>query len=292
MYIGRFAPSPTGPMHFGSLVTAVASYLDAKHNDGIWKIRMEDLDQPRVVEGSDKAIINSLHQHGFHWDDEIIYQSHRKDIYQAYLSDLNKQGITYFCECSRKEIADSAITGIDGMIYPGTCRNKKLDADHHALRIKAKDIFITFEDKIQGSIYQNISKDFGDFILKRSDGIYAYQLAVVIDDALQNITSIIRGADLIDSTSRQIYLQKNLSLPSLNYGHIPIATLNQKKLSKENQSASVNDANIKNNLIACLKFLGQDYELIEKENTLTNFWATAIQLWDISLVPKIKTIEI
>ena len=292
MYIGRFAPSPTGPMHFGSLVTAVASYLDAKHNDGIWKIRMEDLDQPRVVEGSDKAIINSLHQHGFHWDDEIIYQSHRKDIYQAYLSDLNKQGNTYFCECSRKEIADSAITGIDGMIYPGTCRNKKLDADHHALRIKANDTVITFEDKIQGRIHQNISKDFGDFILKRSDGIYAYQLAVVIDDALQNINTIIRGADLIDSTSRQIYLQKNLSLPSMNYGHIPIATLNQRKLSKENQSTPVNDANIKNNLIACLKFLGQDYELIEKENTLTNFWATAIQLWDISLVPKIKTIEI
>ena len=292
MYIGRFAPSPTGPMHFGSLVTAVASYLDAKHNDGIWKIRMEDLDQPRVVEGSDKAIINSLHQHGFHWDDEIIYQSYRKDIYQAYLSDLNKQGTTYFCECSRKEIADSAITGNDGMIYPGTCRNKKLDADHHALRIKAKDTFITFEDKIQGSIHQNISKDFGDFILKRSDGIYAYQLAVVIDDALQNINTIIRGADLIDSTSRQIYLQKNLSFPSMNYGHIPIATLNQKKLSKENQSTPVNDANIKNNLIACLKFLGQDYELIEKENTLTNLWATAIQLWDISLVPKIKTIEI
>ena len=292
MYIGRFAPSPTGPMHFGSLVTAVASYLDAKHNDGIWKIRMEDLDQPRVVEGSDKAIINSLHQHGFHWDDEIIYQSHRIDIYQTYLSHLNQQGSTYFCECSRKEIADSAMTGIDGMIYPGTCRNKKLDANHHALRIIAKDTFITFEDKIQGSIHQNISKDFGDFILKRSDGIYAYQLAVVIDDALQNINTIIRGADLIDSTSRQIYLQKNLSLPSMNYGHIPIATLNQKKLSKENQSTPVNDANIKNNLIACLKFLGQDYELIEKENTLTNFWTTAIQLWDISLVPKIKTIEI
>jgi len=292
MYIGRFAPSPTGSIHFGSLVTAVASYLDAKHHGGIWKIRMEDLDQERVVKGSDKAIINSLHQHGFHWDEEIIYQSQRIDIYQTYLSHLSQQGSTYFCECSRKEITDSAMMGIDGMIYPGTCRNKKLDAEHHAVRIKAKDTFITFEDKIQGSIQQNISKDFGDFILKRSDGIYAYQLAVVIDDALQNINTIIRGADLINSTSRQIYLQMNLSFPSINYGHIPIATLNQKKLSKENRSIPVNDANIKNNLVACLRFLGQDYALIEKENALTNFWTTAIQLWDISHVPKIKTIEI
>jgi glutamyl-Q tRNA(Asp) synthetase len=292
MYIGRFAPSPTGPMHFGSLVTAVASYLDAKHHDGLWKVRMEDLDQPRVVKQSDKAIIDTLHQHGFQWDDEIIYQSHRIDIYENYVSNLNQKENTYFCECSRKEIADSAMTGIDGMIYPGTCRDKKLNAQYHALRIKAEDICMAFEDKIQGVIQQNILKDFGDFILKRSDGIYAYQLAVVIDDALQNINTIVRGADLIDSTSRQIFLQKKLSLPSVNYGHIPIATFNQKKLSKENQSTPVDHSNIKDNLIACLKFLGQDYEVIEKENTLTNFWATAIQLWDISLVPKRKTIEI
>jgi glutamyl-Q tRNA(Asp) synthetase len=292
MYIGRFAPSPTGPMHFGSLVTAVASYLDAKHQNGLWKIRIEDLDQPRVVKQSDKAILNTLHQHGFQWDDEIIYQSHRIDIYEEYASHLNQKENTYFCECSRKEIADSALAGIDGMIYPGTCRDKKLDSQYHALRIKAEDICMAFKDKIQGVIQQNILKDFGDFILKRSDGIYAYQLAVVIDDALQNINNIVRGADLIDSTLRQIYLQKKLSLPSIHYAHIPIATLNQKKLSKENQSTPIDHSNIKDNLIACLKFLGQDYEVIKKENTLTNFWTTAMKLWDISLVPKIKTIEI
>ena len=292
MYIGRFAPSPTGPMHFGSLVTAVASYLDAKHQDGLWKVRMEDLDQPRVIKHSDKSILDTLHQHGFQWDDEVIYQSHRLDIYQNCLSKLNQQGNTYFCGCSRKEIADSAMSGIDGMIYPGTCRDKKLDSKGHALRIKVEDVYVTFEDKIQGLIEQNILRNFGDFILKRSDGIYAYQLAVVIDDAIQNINTIVRGADLIDSTSRQIYLQKKLSLPSINYGHIPIATFNQKKLSKENQSTPVDHSNIKDNLIACLKFLGQNYEVIQKENTLTNFWATAIQLWDISLVPKRKMIEI
>jgi len=292
MYIGRFAPSPTGPMHFGSLVTAVASYLDAKHQNGLWKIRIEDLDQPRVVKQSDKAILNTLHQHGFQWDDEIIYQSHRIDIYEEYASHLNQKENTYFCECSRKEIADSALAGIDGMIYPGTCRDKKLDSQYHALRIKAEDICMAFKDKIQGVIQQNILKDFGDFILKRSDGIYAYQLAVVIDDALQNINNIVRGADLIDSTLRQKYLQKKLSLPSIHYAHIPIATLNQKKLSKENQSTPIDHSNIKDNLIACLKFLGQDYEIIKKENALTNFWATAMKLWDISLVPKIKTIEI
>ena len=292
MYIGRFAPSPTGPMHFGSLVTAVASYLDAKHQNGLWKIRIEDLDQPRVVKQSDKAILNTLHQHGFQWDDEIIYQSHRIDIYEEYASHLNQKENTYFCECSRKEIADSALAGIDGMIYPGTCRDKKLDSQYHALRIKAEDICMAFKDNIQGVIQQNILKDFGDFILKRSDGIYAYQLAVVIDDALQNINNIVRGADLIDSTLRQKYLQKKLSLPSIHYAHIPIATLNQKKLSKENQSTPIDHSNIKDNLIACLKFLGQDYEVIKKENTLTNFWTTAMKLWDISLVPKIKTIEI
>ena len=292
MYIGRFAPSPTGPMHFGSLVTAVASYLDAKHQNGLWKIRIEDLDQPRVVKQSDKAILNTLHQHGFQWDDEIIYQSHRIDIYEEYASHLNQKENTYFCECSRKEIADSALAGIDGMIYPSTCRDKKLDSQYHALRIKAEDICMAFKDKIQGVIQQNILKDFGDFILKRSDGIYAYQLAVVIDDALQNINNIVRGADLIDSTLRQKYLQKKLSLPSIHYAHIPIATLNQKKLSKENQSTPIDHSNIKDNLIACLKFLGQDYEVIKKENTLTNFWTTAMKLWDISLVPKIKTIEI
>lgn len=292
MYIGRFAPSPTGPMHFGSLITAVASYLDAKHQHGIWKVRIEDLDQPRTVKGSDKTILDTLHQHGFHWDDEVIYQSQRLDIYQSFLSKLNEKKITYYCECSRKEIADSAITGIDGMIYPGTCRNKILDSNHHALRVKVEDLFIEFEDKIQGGIKQNILKEFGDFILKRSDGIYAYQLAVVIDDALQNINTIIRGSDLIDSSSKQIYLQKILSLPKVAYGHVPVATLNQKKLSKENQSMPINISNVKDNLIACLKFLGQDYEVVRKENTLTNFWATAIQLWDISLVPKIKTIEI
>ncbi|HAP04282.1 MAG TPA: tRNA glutamyl-Q(34) synthetase GluQRS, partial [Methylophilaceae bacterium] len=135
-------------------------------------------------------------------------------------------------------------------------------------------------------------RDFGDFILKRSDGIYAYQLAVVIDDALQNINTILRGADLIDSTSRQIYLQEKLFLPPVNYSHIPVATFNQKKLSKENQSTPIEHSNIKDNLIACLKFLGQDFKVIEKENTLKNFWDTAIQLWDISLVPKIRTIEI
>ena len=292
MYIGRFAPSPTGPMHFGSLVTAVASYLDAKHQDGLWKVRMEDLDQPRVIKHSDKSILDTLHQHGFQWDDEVIYQSHRLDIYQNCLSKLNQQENTYFCGCSRKEIADSAMSGIDGMIYPGTCRDKKLDSKNHALRIKVEDVYVTFEDKIQGLIEQNILRNFGDFILKRSDGIYAYQLAVVIDDVIQNISTIIRGADLIDSTSRQIYLQKKLSFPSPNYGHIPIATFNRKKLSKENQSTPVDHSNIKDNLIACLKFLGQNYEVIQKENTLTNFWATAIQLWDISLVPKRKMIEI
>jgi glutamyl-Q tRNA(Asp) synthetase len=291
MYIGRFAPSPTGPLHFGSLVTAVASYLDAKHQNGIWKIRIEDLDQPRVIQGSDKNILNTLHQHGFQWDDEVIYQNHRLDIYQEYLSHLNEKEITYFCECSRKEIADSATTGIDGKIYPGTCRNKKINAHGHALRLIVEDTFLSFEDKIQGNIQQNILKDFGDFILRRSDGIYAYQLAVVIDDALQGINSIIRGADLLDSTSRQIYLQKILSFPLMHYGHIPIATHNQKKLSKENLSTPLNNSDIKDNLIACLKFLGQDHEVIKKETILTNFWQTAIQLWDISRVPKIKTIE-
>ncbi len=191
MYRGRFAPSPTGPLHFGSLVAAVASYLEAKIHKGEWLVRMEDLDTPREMPGAAEAILKALAAFGFEWDGSVMYQSERFDAYAAALENLQKQALVYPCSCSRKEIADSAMHGIDGLVYPGTCRNGlALGKQARAWRMKVEDRPIAFDDAIQGANSHNLSRDIGDFVLKRADGIYAYQLAVVVDDAEQSITHV------------------------------------------------------------------------------------------------------
>jgi len=210
-YRGRFAPSPTGPLHFGSLVAAVGSYADAKFHGGKWLVRIEDVDLQRRVPGAAKQILDTLEKLGMEWDEEIIYQSHRSEAYRDALHVLNKQGLLYPCTCSRKEIADSSITGLYGFIYPGTCLNNPVSLQSaHALRIQTHDDVIQFTDGLKGLYTQKLSSEVGDFVLRRADGIYAYQLAVVVDDAAQNITHVVRGADLIDSTPRQIFLQRLL----------------------------------------------------------------------------------
>ena len=209
MYIGRFAPSPTGPLHFGSLVTAVASYLDARSNQGKWLLRIEDLDKPREVPGAAANILSTLEAYGFEWDDTIMYQSQRNDAYENVFDTLKERQFVYPCTCTRKEIADSSEqTGIEGIIYPKTCLHQAIK-EHQpiAWRIKTTNKLIHFKDTVQGDIKQNLSSEFGDFVFKRSDGQFAYQLAVVVDDAEQGITNIVRGADLLNSTTRQIYLQ-------------------------------------------------------------------------------------
>ena len=213
--IGRFAPSPTGPLHFGSLLAALASYCQAKSQGGRWLVRMEDLDKPREMAGAANLILRTLEDFGFEWDGEVIYQSQRSSLYQDALTQLKTKLLIYNCNCSRKEIADSynqrpALQGVDGLVYPGTCRHKTAVKSLNASRIIVDSNPIAFTDAIQGNIQQNLAQDVGDFVLKRADGLYAYQLAVVVDDFKQGITHILRGADLLDSTPRQIYLQQLL----------------------------------------------------------------------------------
>jgi glutamyl-Q tRNA(Asp) synthetase len=297
-YIGRFAPSPTGSLHFGSLVAAVASYCDAKSNNGKWLLRMEDLDKPREVNGAADAILQQLEQFGFEWDDAIIYQSQRSEIYDDYLSHLKRNGFIYACTCSRKEIADSAIfNGIDGAIYPKTCYQKIQSNEKHAAasridigsqRINVDNAQkIAFVDAIQGDVAQTLQTDVGDFILKRKDGFYAYQLAVVVDDALQNITHIVRGADLLDSTPRQIYLQNLLDFDIPNYVHVPVATnIAGEKLSKQTLAQPIESGLASQLIFEALHFLGQNPPLELKNARLDKCGHWAISHWNLANVPK------
>ncbi len=294
-YVGRFAPSPTGPLHFGSLVAAVASYCDAKSHDGKWLVRMEDLDKPREVSGAADEILRTLEAFEFEWHDAVIYQSQRSEIYAEALNALKKQNLIYACTCTRKEIADSSnAQGIDGLIYPRTCFSKiglnkaGLQTNIHAAsRALVLDKNISFLDAIQGKITQNLARDVGDFIVKRADGLFAYQLAVVVDDAAQNITHIVRGADLLDSTPRQIYLQQCLSFSTPSYAHIPIAVNNAgEKLSKQTLANPIKLEAASILVFEALCFLGQHPPVEIKNATLEETWRWAIENWQLNKVPK------
>jgi glutamyl-Q tRNA(Asp) synthetase len=300
-YIGRFAPSPTGLLHFGSLVAAVASYCDAKSQGGKWLLRMEDLDKPREVKGATNEILRTLEGFGFEWDDDVICQSQRNEIYAEALNTLQKQNLIYPCTCTRKEIADSSnAQGIDGLIYPKTCLNKPtLQTNiHAAYRATVLNENISFLDKIQGEITQNMARDVGDFIVKRADGLFAYQLAVVVDDAVQGITNIVRGADLLNSTPRQIYLQQCLNFITPHYAHIPIAVnAAGEKLSKQTLakpiciSPETPSHLTEHQLFNALNFLGQHPPVEIKNATLSEMWRWAINHWEISAVPNQRQIK-
>ncbi len=221
MYTGRFAPSPTGPLHLGSLIAAAASWLDARAAGGRWLVRIEDLDRPRCLPGAADAILRALERLGLQWDGVVLYQSQRLEHYRAALQKLAPH--TYWCGCSRREIADSSLgLAVDGAhIYPGTCRGGA--ARKRALRVRTTKEPIAFVDRVQGRGEQVLERDIGDFVLYRADGLFAYQLAVVLDDAAQGVTDVVRGADLLDSTPRQIYLQRLLDLPTPRYLHVPVA---------------------------------------------------------------------
>ena len=257
---GRFAPSPTGSLHFGSLVAAVGSYLDAKHHNGIWLVRIEDLDTPRTVEGAADDILKTLEAYGLHWDETIIYQSQRTAAYQAAFEQLRTGNLLYPCACSRKEIADSALHHGDELVYPGTCRNGLPQGKTaRAWRVRVDGARIEFTDGLQGNIAQNLASEIGDFVVLRADGLFAYQLAVVVDDAAQDITHVVRGADLLTSTTRQIYLQQLLGLNTPDYTHLPIAVNVQgEKLSKQTLATPVNTKNPVATLLRALTFLQQE----------------------------------
>lgn len=305
-YIGRFAPSPTGPLHFGSLVAAVASYCDAKYNQGKWLLRLEDVDKPREMAGVADDILRTLEVFGFEWDGEVIFQSQRSDIYEHYLQHLNRDGYIYACTCSRKEIADSATSaGIEGAIYPKTCYQKIANnlSDKGASnfstsasrmgtaswRINVDDAgTIEFSDIIQGKVSHNLNRDIGDFILKRKDGLFAYQLAVVVDDALQGITHVVRGADLLNSTPRQIYLQRLLDFSTPHYAHVPVVVNAQgEKLSKQTLANPIAAESAPELVFEALCFLGQSPPDRLKHANLGDIWHWAMNHWQLAAVPAI-----
>ena len=251
-YVGRFAPTPSGPLHFGSLVTAVASYLDARSHGGAWCIRVDDLDSPRVVVGAEKQILTSLETHGLEWDGPLIRQSTHRDLYQAALENLEKQGLLFACDCSRKALAGQTT-------YPGTCRDSnRPNHDNSALRIRVPDQLYRFNDLVQGIYTENLTRTVGDFVVSRRDGIPSYQIAVVIDDAEQEVSHVVRGADLMDNTARQLYLRGMLDLPLPKYAHVPVFThASGVKLSKHSKATAIDDSFPTQNLQTALQLLGQ-----------------------------------
>ena len=290
-YRGRFAPSPTGPLHFGSLVAAVASYLEARSRAGEWLVRVEDLDTPRVVRGAADEILRALEACGMRWDGAIVNQSTRADAYHAELHRLRALGLVYPCACSRREIADSAVSGIEGPVYPGTCRAGLAPGKAmRAWRIDTRGADVGFEDAIQGAVRQNLETDIGDFVLLRADHVYAYQLAVVVDDAEQGITDVVRGADLLDSTPRQLYLQRLLKLPTPRYCHVPVAVnAAGEKLSKQTRAAPIDPAQPLPALLAALRFLGQEPPATLGQAGISEFWNWAIANWHIERVPHTRS---
>jgi glutamyl-Q tRNA(Asp) synthetase len=289
IYKGRFAPSPTGSVHYGTLVAAVGSYLQAKKNNGEWIIRMEDVDTTRKVKGSDIEILKTLETFGFQWQGEVIYQSQRTELYEHALEQLISQSLIFPCLCSRKQLVK-----IDSSIYPGTCRSRLLpDVNPHALRIHANNISITFNDCVMGKQTQNIQHECGDFIIKRRDGLFAYQLAVVVDDALQGITEVVRGADLLNSTNRQIYLQQQLNYATPLYCHLPLAIdKDGNKISKSVGAASIDIRHKEKLLVSVLHFLGQSAPDDLAQSTLEDIWKWAIQHWNIRSIPQKNAIPL
>lgn len=281
--IGRFAPTPSGPLHFGSLVAALASYCHSKSHQGQWILRIEDVDTPRVVKGSDRQILQDLETFGFEWDGAVMYQSEQFDYYESRLSVLNQQGVCYACECSHKTLRQAGVkTGSMGQIYPGICRDKKLGAAEHSIRINTETVNSSgFTDQVFGPIEFNIHDRVGDFVLRRADGIYAYHLAVVVDDAQQGINQVVRGADLLDSTCLHIYLQRLLGLATPEYLHIPlIRNTRGEKLSKQAGATAVDSSQASSLLVSAMRFLGQSVEPELDQARPDEVINHAVKFWD------------
>ena len=274
-YIGRFAPTPTGPLHCGSLVAALASYLDAKANNGKWLLRIEDLDPPREDPHASTLIPKQLLAHDLQWDGEIQYQSANTDAYEAALSLLDSKQLLFPCNCSRKDLA------ISHGLHQGRC-NSTTDKPH-ALRFLVEHASIAFRDRVYGDYEQDLTT-VGDQILKRKDQLYAYQLAVLVDDFHSAITHVVRGVDLLDNTPRQIHLLKQLNWPIPNYLHIPLITNESgQKLSKQNQAPALELSTPEQNLISALKFLNQTAPPLDhSSNKAILDWA--IQHWQPGLI--------
>ncbi|WP_374572837.1 tRNA glutamyl-Q(34) synthetase GluQRS [Acinetobacter sp.] len=276
-YTGRFAPSPTGPLHFGSLITAVASYCDARAHQGKWLVRIEDTDIPRIYPGSEEHILRSIDAFQLEPDAEIIFQKDRLEIYESVIQQLHQQGWVYACQCTRKMLGSNHI-------YAGTCRNSALPFAGQAIRVKVDDQQICFDDRLQGRHCSNLQRDLGDFVLKRRDGIINYQLAVAVDDCLQGMTHVVRGADLLDNTERQIWLGRLLGYPELQYMHLPLAMNDQgQKLSKQNMAQALDLTQAPQLLQQAIAALGQPpVEIAQPREML----AQAASQWQIQRIPQ------
>src|SRR3989449_4064505 len=276
MYAGRFAPPPTGPLPFGSLAAALASWLDARGAGVRWLVRIRNLAPPREQRGAAGQILRALERLGLEWDGPVAYQSRRRMLSRDALERL--AGRTYACGCSRKEVADSALATTSAGVYPGTCRNGlPAGKTPRALRMRTTSEPICFVDRVQGKTEQSVERDVGDFIVCRADGQFAYQLAVVVDDAEQGITDVVRGADLLDSTARQIYLQRLLGYPTPRYLHVPVAVnAVGEKLSKQTGAPAIELTSARDQLRRALAFLGQPEAANLRE---------AVRSWDPGLIP-------
>lgn len=298
MYIGRFAPSPTGPLHFGSLIAAVGGCLEARVHRGRWLLRIDDLDPPREQPGAAAEILRTLEHFGFEWDGPVVYQSRRQAAYEEALAQLASAGHTYPCTCSRKEIAETGSPGAYGAVYPGTCRDRDPATNRRknapvSTRVRVPNRRICLQDRIQGEYCQNLAVDIGDFVLRRRDDLYGYHLAVAVDDAWQDITHTVRGVDLLDSTPRQLYLQVLLGLPSPAYAHLPVAVNRDgQKLSKQTFARPLSRDRVNRQLWRALQFLGQQPPGELEKATVAGLWEWAKIHWSIDNVPRIAKIEV
>ena len=286
VYRGRFAPTPSGPLHFGSIISALGSYLQAKSQSGKWLLRIEDIDRPRNQPGATENILHTLDALGLHWDEEVLIQSQRIPAYRKILEQLIDCDLVYPCTCSRSQTK--------GISYPGTCRTGNYNKNKkRSLRIRTSTDITGFIDQIQGDFHQQPESDVGDFVLRRADGIIAYHLAVVADDEYQGVTEIVRGADLLDSTTRQIYLQKLLGYSTPAYCHLPIATYhNGKKISKQNHASGIDHKDLTGVLLKAMKFLDQQPVPELDEASVDEIIQWGIQHWDLSSVPRQYSIQV
>jgi glutamyl-Q tRNA(Asp) synthetase len=280
-YRGRFAPSPSGFLHFGSLIAALASYLHAKHHQGLWLVRIEDIDPPREKVGACSAILATLEAYGLHWDESVLYQSRQSELYQDVLQQLAHQKLTYHCQCTRAQIKTQ------GGIYQGHCINCDLPQKNNATRLHNQQGIFRYQDLIQGQYACSRALAEEDFILVRKDGLFAYQLAVVVDDIYQNISHVIRGCDLLDPTARQLSFYQQLGYQAPQFGHIPLAvTEHGYKLSKQNNAPAIDNNNPAPALIAALNFLGQNAPEELQSYSAEQIIQWAIKSWSPEQIPK------
>jgi glutamyl-Q tRNA(Asp) synthetase len=292
-YRGRFAPTPSGPLHFGSIVAALGSCLEARVHGGAWHVRIDDLDPPRVVPGAAEEILRCLEALGFEWDGAVVWQSTRLAAYEAAFQKLDAAGLVYPCGCSRKEIAAVARTGADGPIYPGTCRTgMPYGQAVHSWRIRADGASVRFDDAVLGPQAYDIERQSGDFVLRRADGVYAFHLASAVDDAAHGMTHVVRGADLLESSARQIWLLGCLGWPVPGYAHLPVAVdAHGEKLSKQTHARPV-DAARPEVLWHALAFLGQEPPPALLHARAPALWAWAKGHWQLARVPRCRALAI